>query len=455
MLGWRFWGPDVARSLVLGALVLVVAAVVGVMVVRDPEFAVLAAVGVLALGIIAVDPLLVVVLAVPGSLLMGRIGGALSIADVVLAIASAIAFIVLRGVGTQPLQPLIWAGIAYLASTLPTLILNQYEANFVEWAHSFVLVIGSMVAGYAIGRLGRARQAIGLYVLACVVLGVVTFFTGLVMFARGEGFGPVFLPDLHKNFIGGALAVAIVILYARPAWFRWTPKRSWAAIVAMSFGLLASGARQGMIAVIAGILIVSLRPLPDTGRRPKLVWYVSAPVLVAVLALVNDQLETGDQFNSAYQRLNWFERSIQIWETSPVFGVGLRWWYTDSFGDDRFQPPNVEFELLSTVGVVGMLGFFAMFIVAFWAMWRINPAYGTVGAAVIGTRFVQAQFDLYWIAGQASLLWIVAAVCIGVLERDRAMGRESFVVASPPVQRHRAVRHGARPPVRLTREPVR
>ena len=34
----------------------------------------------------------------------------------------------------------------------------------------------------------------------------------------------------------------------------------------------------------------------------------------------------------------------------PVFGAGLRWWYTDRF-PVRFQPPNAEIEVLTSAGV--------------------------------------------------------------------------------------------------------
>jgi len=156
------------------------------------------------------------------------------------------------------------------------------------------------------------------------------------------------------------------------------------------------------------------------------------PVVAYVLYEVNAQLASGDQFNSAYQRLTWIGQSFGIWQNSPVFGVGLRWWYTDRFGEG-FQPPNAELEVLTTVGVVGLIGFLLMFASAAWLLAKLDPMYGTVGLAVVATRFTQAQFDLYWVAGQASLLWIIAGVCYGVRARDRAKGELPARAAIRPV----------------------
>lgn len=418
------------RALVI-ALVVVVAAGLGVLSVLSTEFALIGAVAVLALGVLAIDPLLVVILAVPGSLIMMRVGGALSVADVILAGGMAVTLLLLRGKDTRDLQPLLWAGAAYLAAALPTLVLNPYSENIVEWLHEFVLVIGSMLVGYTIGRFGRAQIAVSLYVIGCLGIAVVASFVAAAMFASGQGFGPVYLPDLHKNAIGGSLAMAIVLLYARPAWFSWRMGWSRAAILLLGVGVVASQSRQAMLGAVAGLIIVSLRRRPDTGRFPRLVWFAALPVVVFVLTMVNDQLTEDNEFNSANQRLDWYAQTIEIWDTSPIFGVGLRWWYTDRFPGAGFQPPNAELEVLSSVGVVGLLGFLVMFAVGFWALWRIDPAYGTVGAAIVVTRFVQAQFDLYWVAGQASFLWIVGAICIGALAHQRDADERAGRLKSP------------------------
>lgn len=424
-------GGSVARSVLIGAVVVIVAGVVGVLSAGDANIAMLIAFGVLGAGLAVVDPMLVVALALPATLLMARVGGLLSVSDFVLAAATVLSLVFVPAREMVPLRTLIWAGVAYLAAALPTTVLNPFGANIVEWIHEAVLVIGSLVVGFAIGRSGRTRLAVGVYIWACIGIAIAATIVGVFTLATEGTFGPVYLPELHKNTIGGALAAALVILYGRPAWFRWPLLWSWVAIGACGVGILASGSRQGMVGAIVGMLVISLRRRPETGRFPKLAWIAAIPVTIAVMTLVEDQLSEDNPFNSAYQRLDWYAQSIEIWLQSPIFGVGLRWWYTGEYA--AFQPPNAELEVLTSVGVVGLIGFLAMFLIAIVALWRIDPAYGTVGVAIIMTRFTQGQFDLYWVAGQASFLWIIAGICVGSLALDRLRAeRDALGLATDP-----------------------
>lgn len=443
-------------------LVIVIAAAVGVLAARDSEIAVILAVGIGMLGVIAAEPMLLVAFAVPATFLMERVGGILSISDVVLAVSTVVALFVVRPRDMRPISPLVWGGIAYLAAALPTTILNAYPQNAIEWAHEGVLVLGSLTVGFAIGYRGWAQFAVGIYIAVSVVLGAITSVVGLVMLAEQGTFGPVYLPELHKNLIGCALAVAIVILYGRPAWFRLSFGWTWFAICVCGVGVLASQSRQAMVGLAVGLVLVALRRNPETGKFPKLPWLAAIPIVLGVWGLVADQLASGNQYNSANQRLDWYAQSIEIWQRSPVFGVGLRWWYTTTFGVS-FQPPNAEIEVLTSAGVVGLIGFLVMFGTGFFSLWRMDSWYGTVGAAVILTRFVQAQFDLYWVAGQASMLWIVAGLCYGALRRDTVRAREEGIVGALPAPqgRTRAVvvrpdpyRTPVRKPFRTRRAPA-
>lgn len=401
----------------------VVAVGLGALSANNSPLALVAAAVVLLAGFAARDLTIIAVLAVPSTLILTRVGGALSVSDLVLALATVVALLLLRGRGSGPMRPLIWAGVAYLAMAIPTLILNRYSANVVEWGHEVFLVLGSLLVGFVIGRGGRARLALTLYVLASVGIGVATGIVSLVTFAHDHAFEPVFLGDLNKNTIGGMLAAAAVIAFARPIWLRWNPAWSWIAVGICSIGVVAAQSRQGMVGEIVGILLVSLRARPQTGRRVRIVWLAAIPGVAWVVSLLTAQLDSSNQFNSAHQRVDWYAQAFRIWQESPLFGVGMRWWYTDRFAGQfqSFQPPNAEMEVLTTVGVFGLIGFLAMFGVAAWYLWKMEPIYGTVGLAVVATRFSQAQLDLYWVAGQASLLWMVAGICYGVqaLDRDR------------------------------------
>jgi hypothetical protein len=420
------------KSFVGGLLVLAIGVALGVLSAGFVEFAVPVAIAVLIVGLAAKDLSLIVALAAPATLIVTRVGGVLSVSDLVLVAATVIALLMLRGRGGIDLQPLIWAGLSYLALAIPAVILNPYAANTVEWMHEVFLVLGSMVVGFVTGRQGQAGMSIGLYIVACSAIGLAAAYFAAVSFGQTGAFQPVFIGDLHKNTIGGMLAVAAVIAYARPAWLGWNPRWTYVALALCGVGMFASQSRQGLIGALVGVLIVTLRPLVRGRRRGKLIWLAAVPVVVFIVSEVNRQIASGDRFNSIYQRLTWFDQSVEVWRESPVFGVGLRWWYTDRFAE-RFQPPNAELEVLTTVGVVGLIGFFLMFASAAWLLAKMDPVYGTLGLAVLATRFAQAQFDLYWVAGQASLLWIVAGICYGVRARDRAedAGPQPPLIATP------------------------
>lgn len=409
-----------------GVIVLVtLGAVSGVLAVRAPDLALPISLVALLVAVAVLDLGLIPVLAVPATMIMNRVGP-MSVSDFVLGGATVIALLLIRGRGAITLQPLLWAGAAYLGLSAPQLILNAYAANVIEWVHEVVLVLGSMVVGFVVGREGRARLALNSYAMIGIGLAIVTVITSLT-----NGFGPVYLGTLHKNSIGGILLVAALILFANPPWLRWPPRWAYAAFALCGLGMLAAQSRQALIGTLVGVLIIGVRPRFHNGKRSRWIWFLLVPVAVFVVTEVQEQLASGDEFNSSAQRLAWYEDSLDVWLMSPLFGVGHRWWITGHTGYSGFQPPNAELEVLTTVGLLGLAGFLGMFGGAMWLLARMNPVYGTLGLAIVAARLAQTQFDLYWVAGQSSILWIIAGICYGVQARDKASG----VVWTPhPVQ---------------------
>jgi predicted membrane protein len=100
-------------------------------------------------------------------------------------------------------------------------------------------------------------------------------------------------------------------------------------------------------------------------------------------------------------------------------GVGLRWWYTDRF-PVAFQPPNAEMDTLTAAGVVGLAAFLALLVGTWVIARRIDPVFGVLAELVLLARFVQSQFDLFWVSMQASLPFIVLGLCLGALAHHEA-----------------------------------
>jgi hypothetical protein len=407
---------DVGAVIAAGALLVVVAAVLGLLTGVYGAVAVAAAVAILFIGLASTNIALVPLMAFPAVLIPVRTGP-LSVTDVVLIAAVLPAILLYRRTEAAGLQPLIWLGITYQALLVPTLILNPNSANFIEWGHELFMVIGGLIVGWVVGREGLASSALRVFVLGCAGIGIAAFVAGLLMLAEEGTFGPVYLPELHKNFIGDSLAFGFLIAFIRPDWLEWSRRFGYLMMLLCGLGIAASGSRQAMVSVAVVVLLMALRGRSGGGGRGRILLLGLIPGMYFVVNSLSDQLDAyaaGDRFNSAAQRLVWFGQSLQIWEESPVFGVGLRWWYTDRFAETAFQPPNALFEMLSSTGVVGTVGFLILCLGGLWVLLTMNPRYGNLAAAIMLARFTQGQLDLYWLAGLSSMPWMMAGLAFGV-----------------------------------------
>lgn len=394
-------------------------------------------------------PLAIALFAMPGLLIAQRVGlggGDLSVSDAALAAAFGTAVLLGKRPYSAPLRKLLVLNLVYQFATFFTVVVNPYLLNTVEWFHAWMLVSGALIVGWAVGAAGYARLALSLIIFtACVIAGM-TLFEAVLQFANGN-FGPA-TPSwpwpMHKNFVGTVLTFAAIVAYLNPDWVGWT--RGWARL---AFFLLASGvvlaqSRQALIGLIAAIVVAVLRR--STTGRSRLVLLLLIPAAWLVIAMVVDQVESQNRHNSVFQRLEWFRDVYHYWRESPVFGHGLRYWYNP--GELAFQPPQAEIEVLASAGVVGLIGFVVMWIGVLVVLWRIDPRFGTLAFAVLFCRLVQGQFDLFWVAVQVSVPFVIAGICLGAMDHElRARHAVDGLVAHAPPGRGPASRPalGSRP----------
>ena len=371
---------------------------------------------VLFVGVMAADVVAVPVLAMPFILSTARVGASgidLTVSDAFLVVASAPAVLVAVSGISRPMRQALWLCAGYQVATLFTVLNNPYRANIVEWFHSGWLVGGALLVGWAVGRRGRARWGVGLLVAAGFALAVVTLVVAAAQYARGD-----FLPveprwpyPMQKNALGTVLAFVAVVVYAKPDWLgmrRWSSLGVFWVLVAAIF---ATQSRQSILGLAAAIVVLVLRR-STTRRRSKAILLAIIPALVVVSVMVQDQVKSGNQFNSFFQRVTWFQDAMAVWGTDPWFGVGLRWWYTDRF-PRTFQPPNAEIETLTSSGVVGLAAFIVLMVGVWVIARRLDPRFGLVAELVIVARFVQSQLDLYWVSVQVTIPFLVLGVCLG------------------------------------------
>jgi polysaccharide biosynthesis protein PslJ len=403
------------RTVAGAALVVIPLSVLGVLAVAQTRYALVAATGVLLIGLTVRRLEALPVLAMPALAVVVRVGPEqvdLSLSDLALSAGFGIAVLFAPRPYTPALRALLWLSVIYQVATLFTVLANPYTANTVEWFHAWMSVAGALIFGWAVGRSGMAGAGLGLLLLALVAIAALTCGQSVVQLLAGDT-GPVYLDwpyGMHKNFIGTALAFGALLAYARPGWLGWSSRWALAAFWLCTLGVLASQARQALVGLGIGIVILVLRR--TSRRHSRMILLAVIPAAWFVYTTVRDQLTSSNQFNSTQQRLSWYADSLEVWRMNEWFGVGLRWWVAGrtEFG---FQPPNAELEVVSSAGAVGLLGFLILMVGALVVLWRVDPRFGTLAFAMLAMRLVQGQLDLFWVAVQVSVPFVIVGTCLG------------------------------------------
>ncbi|MCR6493759.1 O-antigen ligase [Cellulomonas sp. P24] len=416
------------------ALIAALLTLVGALVPRSSVVAVVVAAFVLVIGLTIYEPAAVPILTMPLLVVVERVGGDsvnLSLSDFALFGGFCFAVVFAPRPYSRPMRSLLWLAGFYQVTTLFTVVANPYIQNTVEWFHAWLSVAGALVVGWAVGRSGRARIGMTMFMVACLAIAALTGIASLTQLAAGNT-GPVYLYwpfGMHKNFIGIVLAFAALVAYVRPSWVGWSPRFALTSFWFCSLGVVASQARQALVGLAVAVMVVTLRTDPDR-KRSRLILLAAIPAAYSVALAIQDQLASTNAFNSANQRLTWYQQAFEVWQSSPWFGVGLRWWVAGrtQFG---FQPPNAELEVLSSVGLVGLVGFLALFLGALTILWRRNPRFGTLAFTMLLMRFIQGQFDLFWSSVVVSVPFVIVGVCLGAeayARENRPHGRLRAVV---------------------------
>ncbi len=375
-----------------------------------------AALGVLTIGCVlsGAKPMAIPLLATPALFVVERIGlggGDLTVSDAALAAAFASAVFLGDRDLSPPLKALLRFNLVYQFATLFTVIVNPYIQNTVEWFHAWLLISGALIAGWAIGRAGKARTAFVLVHLVVTAIALGTMATAVFAFAGGEfaAIYPQWPWPMHKNFAGGALAFAAFLAYVNPDWAQ-IPKR-WArsAMVLFLLALVLTQSRQAVIGFLVALLVHVVRQ--GAARHWLLISVTAIPGVILIVQSVIEQIESQNRFNSVYQRLEWMGEVYALWKHSPIFGHGLRYWYVHPTAN--FQPPQAEIEVVVSAGLVGLAGFLIMWLGIVVVLWRLDIRFGMLALGSVLARIVQAQFDLFWVSAQVSIPFFIAGICLG------------------------------------------
>lgn len=396
--------------------VALVAILFGRLVPSQPILVLAAGLACLALGITAVEPAAIPLLVMPVLLVSYRIGTGglqLSVSDAALAVATLAALVFAPKPFTRELRTLLWLNAGYQFATLFTVLANPYTSNTIEWFHAWMLVSGALLVGWTIGARGQARLGVTLFLLTAVCLAGLTLVVGVTQLARRD-FSPVYLEwpfGMHKNFVGTVLAFAAITAYARPQWLRWSKTFGMTVFAVLVAGLIVTQSRQAILGLGVALVVVAFRQDPAR-RRSRLILLAVIPAVILVATVVKDQVESQNQFNSVFTRLNWFSETFEFWTRSPWVGHGLRFWYQEGSAIG-YQPPNAFLEVVASAGLVGLVAFVVMMAGMLIVVWRMDPRFGILASAVLISRLVQSQLDLFWVSVQVSVPFVIIGICLG------------------------------------------
>ena len=417
--------PALARTASIVLVVAVLGFGVGMVMTRNlPDGIVLIGLG--AFGIIMLRrPEALSIIALCAVFLAQRGGGAsstpgahsgLSYADAVLALASLFAVPLALANNTLRRLRLPLIGLAiYLLTLVPSLVLHSSRASGLEAAHRVVLVGGALLVGASISQRGSTTTALRALVLVATVYGALTILDG----ARSGFTQPAGPLSLNKNFVGALLGdVAVVVIGAAPNLRIPAPLRL-SALVVICGGLLASQSRGSMLAAAVGVYVaVALSGRVEGRGRRLTALAVAVGLSVVTFASVKHQFDAStDSFNNGSIGVRYQAEHItqRIWRSSPVTGVGIRYFNTGNFGPGVIASNNAINSELAESGVIGATGFLVMQGVILYAGFRRRRDGGIalVGLGVVLGSLTHGMVDIYWSAGVTALPFMLLGIGLG------------------------------------------
>ena len=239
----------------------------GYLAVREPKLAAaLIGFGVV-LALIARSPIAIAVLVAPASFNVSRlsIGHGIALPDAVLLVATVLSLPALARLArlaesqvSGDGSPSTWLPWSSSSSSIRRL------AALMEVFHRTLLVDGAVGVGAWLYLAGQARLALRLLVGVATCVGAVYFIFGAAHGFASTAYQPF---GLNKNYAGSVLGLSMLMVLAAPGELDLQPTWRYAALAAMSGGLIGSHSRAAMVGLAVGIIVWFLRTHSDYRKR--------------------------------------------------------------------------------------------------------------------------------------------------------------------------------------------
>ncbi|MGH9080465.1 MAG: O-antigen ligase family protein [Acidimicrobiales bacterium] len=415
----RLFGARPVRRLAsasaLWLVLVVVAGLVGALAAGHVWIGLALAAVVLVVGVLIADPMLLVVMALPGALLIQRVGGAstnLSLADLLVFLAGLVCLFQARWRLAHHLKQFMRGVLWYQAVLILVVVVHPFRFNIVDWFHRFSFLAASALVGWVIATEGRTRQAFRLYLAGSSVVALIAMEHAVTLHFQPAQWGVY-----QKNSIGAILWVAVVIAQINPPWTGIGRSEARVNKYLCLGGLLASQSRQSWILLMLA-LGLALFLNPEFRGRSKLIVASAVPVAAVLYYSFSVNARNNPKFNSVSIRFDQIGAAIHVWHLSPIFGQGMRFYNLPQFITVT-APPNVVIDNLASTGIVGSLAFVFLVFVTMQTMLRLPRALGTLGLVVLFGHYVDGLFDIFWIGVTSIGPIIIAGVSLGMADLDR------------------------------------
>jgi hypothetical protein len=416
--------------------------VAGALSATSTRLAAAVAAGLVLIGLTARRPVVLAVISLLGVFGSERLGGAalvagnepgVSYSDVLLAAATLLSVPAL--IGTRELRRLRLAGwgiASYLACLLPTVLLNSSQRGYLEWLHRLVLLAGSVLVGAWIAREGKIRPALRwLAFVACIVAVAAVSSAVRLGWLNCAPFG------LNKNFAGALLGAVIVVVFIAREHLA-LPAPWWAVVVCiLGAGVIATHSRGGALAASVGLFLAFvLQARLHTSGTKVLAVLVAAGLALFVYTSVRHQLDQSQTVisNSSIGVRNNVERATRaVWRTSPIYGVGLKYFNTNAHGPFALAADNVADNELAEAGVIGLAGFVVLQGAVLGAGLRRGRAAQLAAAAfgAVAGLLAHGLVDIYWTAGTITLPFIVLGMALAGEPSDQILAGYGMFIDGP------------------------
>jgi len=388
--------------------------------------------GVVVLAAALLAPLLLLVGAFPATFAYWRVGPAsvdMSVADAVtmLGALAALPFVPWR---SPTLRRLLIASAAYAAVLMLTVIAHPASRSLVEVFHRLSMVVGALLIGAAVARLGRVRLALRAFLATAAVISVAAALDTLAHHLQ-----PAYPFGIQKNAAGELIVMGLVLVLAVPHRIGLPRLQTAVLSVLLLVGLAASEARGPALALVAVFAVHLLR---QRGRGGSSRIVRLAPLLLAASVILigisvvtyrdRDLNAATQQFNSLNTRLDAYHYAIeQVWEPHLLDGSGLKWFFAP--GSPVGVPHNLIISELSEAGLIGLAALVMLLVVILRSTLRSPSDLGEAAFLVVVARLLESMLGIFWTAGVGTLPFLVLGLMVGDEEGEVGASRSSRATA--------------------------